>query len=119
MSETELPVLERDRKDLMKIGLILVGCAIVLVLGIVLTNHFSKKKNTDNVDNKNNDDSNNQLLSQNKYLNNKEKFETKDTYHSANLCNDKVLYPIQQLAPDYGPVTIKDDCPCLEFIRSP
>lgn len=39
-------------------------------------------------------------------------------YKTANLCNDNVLYPIQQLEVDYGS-KIPDDCPCTQFIRSP
>ena len=50
----------------------------------------------------------------------KENYQQKNNpYRSANLCNDKVLYPIQQLAPDYGPVTIADGCPCTQFIQAP
>lgn len=37
---------------------------------------------------------------------------------TANLCNDKVLYPIQGLKPYYG-YEISDECPCTQFIHSP
>lgn len=36
-------------------------------------------------------------------------------FKSANQCNDKVLYPIQQLQVDYG----SKPCPCSQFIRVP
>lgn len=39
------------------------------------------------------------------------------SYKSANNCNNKVLYPINGLGPDYG--WKMPDCRCTEFIRSP
>lgn len=48
----------------------------------------------------------------------KENLTLDNNYRSANLCNDKVLYPIQQLGPDYGS-TVNSNCPCTQFVRSP
>lgn len=39
-------------------------------------------------------------------------------YKSANLCNDKVLYPINGLDVNYG-TKMGDNCPCTQFIQSP
>lgn len=38
-------------------------------------------------------------------------------YKSANLCNDKVLYPINALEVDYG--SKASDCPCTQFVQAP
>lgn len=42
-----------------------------------------------------------------------------DGYKSANLCNDKVLYPINSLNVDYDNDASKKECDCQEFIQSP
>lgn len=39
-------------------------------------------------------------------------------YKSANQCNDKVLYPVNELDPDEG-IKMPKDCPCYEFIQPP
>jgi len=39
-------------------------------------------------------------------------------YKSANLCNDKVLYPINGLDVNYGSKTASN-CPCMQFIQAP
>lgn len=41
-----------------------------------------------------------------------------EKWRSANLCNDKVLYPIQQLEVDYG-TKMPKNCPCTEFVQAP
>lgn len=41
-----------------------------------------------------------------------------EEFKSANQCNDKVLYPIQQLDVDYGSKA-PDNCPCMQFIQAP
>lgn len=41
-----------------------------------------------------------------------------DIYKSSNLCNDKVLYPINGLDVDYGS-KVPDNCACMQFIQSP
>lgn len=43
----------------------------------------------------------------------------RDDYRSANLCNHKVLYPLNMLDVKYGLAPIPDNCPCLQFIRPP
>ncbi len=39
-------------------------------------------------------------------------------YKSANQCNDKVLYPVNELDPNAN-WKAKKDCPCYEFIQPP
>lgn len=39
-------------------------------------------------------------------------------YKSANQCNDKVLYPVNELDPN-ADWKAKKDCPCYEFIQPP
>jgi hypothetical protein len=41
-----------------------------------------------------------------------------DTYKSSNLCNDKVLYPINGLDVDYGS-KVPNNYACMQFIQSP
>lgn len=41
-----------------------------------------------------------------------------EPYKTANLCDDKVLYPIQGLGVEYG-FKMPKYCPCMEFIQSP
>jgi hypothetical protein len=43
----------------------------------------------------------------------------RDDYRSANLCNHKVLYPLNMLDVKYGIPPIPENCPCLQFIRPP
>jgi hypothetical protein len=38
-------------------------------------------------------------------------------YKSSNLCNDRVLYPINGLGVDYGDEA--SDCPCTQFLAPP
>lgn len=40
------------------------------------------------------------------------------SYRSSNLCNDKVLYPINALDVDYGS-KMPGGCPCQQFIQPP
>lgn len=40
------------------------------------------------------------------------------TYKSSNLCNDKVLYPINGIDVDYGS-KMPSNCPMYEFIQPP
>jgi hypothetical protein len=40
-------------------------------------------------------------------------------YKSANLCNDKVLYPINGLGVDYESKSPSMKCPCTQFIQPP
>jgi len=37
---------------------------------------------------------------------------------ASNLCDNKALYPPQDLSPDYG-TKMAEDCSCTQFIRSP
>lgn len=52
------------------------------------------------------------------YIKPKERDNSLMNKEPANLCDNKVLYPVQQLKPEYG-YEIPDDCPCTQFIRSP
>lgn len=40
-------------------------------------------------------------------------------YKTANLCNDKVLYPLTELEVDYNLAPISEKCPCTMFIQPP
>jgi hypothetical protein len=96
-----------------------VSVYILFVTNVIKYNKTTGKITRNNVQSKNpkNRDNPNNRDNPKNYDNQPEKVEQ---FKSANLCNDKVLYPLQSLDVDYGPESsIPDNCPCLQFVKSP
>ena len=82
---------------------------MIAVVGLVVVHHYRNKKNqTENF-------KENSLISPKNFS---VGLEDKPMTKSSNMCNDKVMYSLDDVTVDYGLPPL-ENCACTEFIQAP